>query len=284
METVGNTFQRVNHADFWKVVRNVVSGGLDDIVSGDAKDRRTDQKIGSVAFLTKRLIYLYENPTTTKGIMSMPKLPGGYQPPSVKYTSRENLAEMKNTEGQTEFYAFGSAIPKEMLTTALINGKEYLMPIDAAYIWAKMRYAIDFENADPKTVAAKYGISTPLEKIDYGKLDWNAILKKALVIVGTLVGAVATGGIGGILAVGASSKALDAVEQQRINDLQNKLGLTSAKAASIAQTEIMAQREADLQAAADRIGFLSFENPYFIMIAMTIATIILFIVFKHKKQ
>lgn len=267
METVSRAFSRVNHGDFWRNVANVATLGVYDIVSNDDEKRRAFYAMQPLATLLRAIIFAYEYPTKPSeggATISMPDI-NGVSSNGMVVKNRADLL---------------SKIPKELLT---VNAAGQTVPTDAAYIWAKMRYAIDFAHKTPQEAAKPYGVQ-PLEVIDYGKFDWSKVWQYAIVAVSILATAILTGGIG-IAAIGGGITGFKNIEASKSAQLASQLGLTGATLQAAAEND--AKAAAVAQAAADQArlaNFLSFENPYFIMIAMAIATVILFVVFKYKKS
>lgn len=270
---------RRNHFG-WDDVLNVATLGIYDIASNEDEQRRASGTMQLVALAVLPIIFGYEHPTTTAGIISMPKLPNGVQMEPYNFRGRVTVP----TSAPAGSIPLFKHAPKEFLIDGELNGVKTTVPTSAAYVWAKMRYAIDFMGADPATVAAKYGVP-PLQRMDYGKFDWNAALKSAIVSVGLLVAAIGSGGIALVAGAPAAIKGFKAINAQSVQNTIIASGASTAVQQSAQQQAAYVQQQAAAAAnqGALQAGFLSFENPYFIMAAMAVASIILFVLFKPKK-
>lgn len=252
MEKISHYSGRVNHAGFWDSVATVLTVGVSDLVKGEAKDSRAKIEKREYEILVKGLIYFYENPTASE--LPIPTTDGTITLYRSKFLSDSNL-------------------PAVMIDKTVTPVK----PTYAAYIWAQVQSGVIFSGMTPAQAEARTGNVIKFTPVEFGKMDWNTIIKQAGVMIVAMVGTVVTGGIAAPAAIGAVKTVFDI--QKSADALTHITPLVTPAIASA--QEQAAKAAAAQQAIADQnklASFLSFENPYFIMGSMALAVIVLYFV------
>lgn len=245
---------RVNHLSFGDVVKIIVNP-FHSIA--DSKESRENMARKQLVAMINFIQVAYDFPTMDP----------------VKFSNGDGTITMPRKDGVEH-------LPDGMKDT------KNMTPTYGAYIWARQQ-AYYLAGLSKEEVEKRTGY--PSEKVDIsGKIDWNTVLKQAGVFVGSvLAGFIAAGPAGA--AAGAISGMAATKQIQKAADAAKTSAIVKGVAPILAQqvSEIAAKQEAErilLEAENNPMNklasFMSFKNPYFIMIAMAIAVIILTLVAK----